>query len=64
MIAPIKVIKKLRFKLIPIIKNKIATKEDLEKINKQTIEKIKSAADFALKSPYPIDSDLYTDVFI
>ncbi len=47
-----------------IIKNKIATKEDLEKINKQTIEKIKSAADFALKSPYPIDSDLYTDVFI
>ena len=47
-----------------IIKNKIASKIDLESINKKIMKKIKSAADYALKSPYPTKEDLYTDVFV
>ena len=47
-----------------IIKKKIATKKELEKINKEVINKIKKAADYALVSPFPKEEDLYTDVYI
>ena len=47
-----------------ILKEKIATKEDLEKINKNIISEIKEAADYALESPYPESSELYTNVYL
>ena len=47
-----------------IIKKKIATEKELEKINKDVIKKIKNAADYALESPFPNNEDLYTDVYI
>ena len=47
-----------------IIKKKIATEKELEKINKNVIKKIKNAADYALESPFPNNEDLYTDVYI
>tara|TARA_B100001057_G_scaffold386643_1_gene393624 strand:- start:1949 stop:2911 length:963 start_codon:yes stop_codon:yes gene_type:complete len=46
-----------------MLKQKIVTEDDLEKINKETINEIKDAADFALNSKYPDDSELYTDVY-
>ena len=47
-----------------IIKKKIISEKKLEKINKDIIEKVKKAAEFALESPYPKIEELYTDVFI
>ena len=47
-----------------IIKNKILTKEQLEKINNEIISEIKVAADYALDSSYPENSDLFTNVYI
>ena len=47
-----------------ILKEKIATKENLEKINKNIISEIKEAADYALESPYPESSELYTNVYL
>jgi len=47
-----------------IIHKKIATKKQLEKINKDVIKTIKEAADFALESPFPKNEDLYTDVYV
>ena len=47
-----------------ILKKKFATEKEIEKINKETIEEIKNAAEFALKSNYPKDSELYTDVYV
>ena len=47
-----------------IIKKKIVSQKKLEIINKEVIEKIKEAADFALKSPFPNKEDLFTDVYI
>ena len=47
-----------------IIKKKLASVKDLEKINKKVIKKIKEAADFALESPFPVNEDLFTDVYI
>ncbi len=55
---PIEIVKK------EIIEKKFATENDIEKINKDTLQEIKNAADFALKSNYPKDSELYTDVYI
>ena len=55
---PIEIVKK------EMIEKKIATEKEIEKINKDTLEEIKNAADFALKSNYPNDSELYTDVYI
>ena len=55
---PIEIVKK------EIIEKKFATEKEIEKINKDTLEEIKNAADFALKSNYPNDSELYTDVYI
>ena len=47
-----------------ILKKKIATKQDIEKINKETLEEIKNAAEFANNSSFPQDSELYTDVYL
>ncbi len=47
-----------------ILKNKIATEKDLEKINANIISEIKVAAEFALDNPYPDVSELYTDVYL
>ena len=37
---------------------------ELEKINKEIIEEIKSAAEFALESNFPSSEELFTDVYI
>ena len=47
-----------------IIKKKVATLKDLEKINSEVISKVKDAAEYALKSPFPKEDDLYEDVYI
>ncbi len=47
-----------------ILKKKIATQEVLDKINNNIISEIKKAADFALESPYPESSELYTNVYV
>ena len=47
-----------------MLKKKIATNNEIEKINKDTLEEIKNAAEFATNSPFPEDSELYTDVYI
>ena len=47
-----------------IIKRKFLTKKQLEKINKDVIQEIKEAAEFALDSPFPLDEDLYTNVYL
>ena len=57
-VDPIEIVRK------EIIKNKILTKEQLEKINNEIISEIKMAADYALESPYPENSDLFTNVYI
>ena len=47
-----------------ILKKKIATNDEIEKINKETLEEIKNAAEFATNSSFPKDSELYTDVYL
>ena len=47
-----------------IIKKRICNKNELEKINKAVIKKIKDAADFAINSKFPNEKELYTDVYI
>mgnify|MGYP001194707834 CR=1 FL=1 len=47
-----------------IIKKKIASKKQLEKINEKVIKKIKEAADYALESSHPSNNELYTDVYV
>ena len=47
-----------------IIKKKIASAKALENINKKIIKEIKEAAEFALKSPFPENNELYTDVYL
>jgi pyruvate dehydrogenase E1 component alpha subunit len=47
-----------------ILQKKIATEKELEKINTKIIKTIKNAADYALKSPFPNNEDLYTDVYV
>ena len=47
-----------------ILNKKFATEKEIEKINKETLDEIKNAAEFALKSNYPKDSELYTDVYV
>ena len=47
-----------------IIKKKVASDNELEKINKNIIEEIKEAAKFALQSPFPKKEELYTDVYL
>ena len=47
-----------------ILKNKIATKESLELINKNIVLEIKNAVEYALESSYPDTSALYTNVYL
>ena len=47
-----------------ILKKKIASEKILDKINKDTIDKIKRAADYALSAPFPEEKELYTNVYI
>jgi len=47
-----------------ILKKKFATEKEIEKINKDTLEEIKNAAEFATNSSFPKDSELYTDVYL
>ena len=47
-----------------IIKKKIASNKELDKIGKEIIEEVKSAADFALESKFPDNKELYTDVYL
>ena len=47
-----------------ILQKKIGTEKELEKINTKIIKTIKNAADYALKSPFPNNEDLYTDVYV
>ncbi len=47
-----------------ILKKKYATLKEIEKINTDTLNEIKNAAEFALKSKYPKDSELYTNVYL
>ena len=56
--APIEIVK------AEILKKKIATNDEIEKINKDILEEIKNAAEFATNSPFPKDSELYTDVYL
>ena len=49
---------------IEILKKKLATESELDKINKEIIEEVKASADFALKSKFPSNEELYTDVYI
>ena len=37
---------------------------EIEKINKDTLDEIKNAAEFATNSSFPKDSELYTDVYL
>ena len=55
---PIEIVKK------DMLKKKFANEKDIEKINKEILDEIKNAADYALNSQYPKDSELYTDVYI
>ena len=55
---PIEIVKK------EMLKKKFANEKDIEKINKEILDEIKNAADYALNSHYPKDSELYTDVYI
>ncbi len=47
-----------------ILKKKFANEKEIESINKETLEEIKNAAEFAINSPFPKDSELYTDVYL
>ena len=47
-----------------ILKKKIVSEKLLDKINKDTIEKVKEAANYALSAPFPEDKELYTNVYI
>ena len=47
-----------------ILKKKIASKKNLEVINKEIIQEIKDAAEYALDSPFPEDEELFTNVYL
>ena len=55
---PIEIVKK------DMLKKKFANEKDIEKINKEILDEIKNAADYALNSQYPKDNELYRDVYI
>ena len=54
----------IQFVYETIIKKKIAKKKILEKINKDIINEVKKASEFAQQSPLPEDKELYTDVYL
>ncbi len=45
------------------IKNKILTKKEVDKFDKEVTDEIDYAVDFAIKSPDPEPEELYTDVY-
>jgi len=47
-----------------IVNKKIASKKDLEIINKEIIQEIKDAAEYALESPFPENEELFTNVYL
>jgi pyruvate dehydrogenase E1 component alpha subunit len=47
-----------------ILKKKIASKKDLEVINREIIQEIKDAAEYALESPFPENAELFTNVYL
>ena len=47
-----------------ILKKKIASKKDLEIINKEIIQEIKDAAEYALESLFPENEELFTNVYL
>ena len=47
-----------------ILKKKIASKKDLEVINKEIIQEIKDAAEYALESSFPENAELFTNVYL
>ena len=47
-----------------ILKKKIASKKDLEIINKEIIQEIKDAAEYVLESPFPENEELFTNVYL
>jgi len=47
-----------------ILKKKIFSSKELEDINKKIIKEIKEAAEYALESPFPDESELFTNVYL
>ena len=47
-----------------ILKKKILSKKDLEKINSEIIKEIKDAAQYAIDSPFPEEKELFTNVYL
>lgn len=47
-----------------LIKNKIASEAQLEKLENAVIAKVKEAVEFAQNSPEPSESELWTDVYV
>ena len=47
-----------------ILKKKILSKIDLEKINSEIIKEIKDAAQYAIDSPFPEEKELFTNVYL
>ena len=47
-----------------LLNRKIKSIKGLENINKKIIQEIKDAAEFAMKSPFPVNEDLFTNVYI
>jgi len=47
-----------------IREKKIASEEEIEKINKKVTEEVDDAVKFADESPYPYPSELYKDVYV
>lgn len=47
-----------------ILKNKLATKEMLGTMDTKIKTEMKAVADYALESPFPEDSEIFTDVYV
>ena len=47
-----------------ILKKKILSKKDLEKINSEIVQEIKDAAQYAIDSPFPEEKELFTNVYL
>lgn len=47
-----------------ILDNKFATAKQLEKIEDEIVEVVKASVEFAENSPYPDESELFTDVYM
>ena len=47
-----------------ILKKKILSKKDLEKINSEIVQEIKDAAQYAIDSPFPDEKELFTNVYL